>query len=259
MQDQNISTYLANDNKLEDDTIDLVALFKMYLKHWRQIALSFLVVAILFSSYAYLFIQPTYSATTKMYIVSSSEDSMVNLSDLNLGQYLTADYEELLMTYSVLKQVIDKLDLDMDYKQLAGMISLENPEETRMLYITVTSPESKQAMEIANALADVAEVYFPETMNTLKPNIAERARDEHIKVGPSYKKYTLLGGLFGAIICCGILLIGFLMDDRIYTQEQMEELFGTVPLAAIPECEGMDSENEIEKKKKKVFGKRGTR
>ena len=63
-------------------------------------------------------IQPTYQSTSKLYVVSTSDDSVVNLNDLNLGTSLTSDYEELMLSYPVLNRVIEKLNLDMDYETL---------------------------------------------------------------------------------------------------------------------------------------------
>ena len=63
---------------------------------------------------------------------------MVNLSDLNLGTSLTADYEELMLSYPVLNLVIDKLHLDMTPDNLKGLYSLSNPADTRILQITVS-------------------------------------------------------------------------------------------------------------------------
>lgn len=60
-------------------------------------------------------------------MVSTSDDSVVNLNDLNLGTSLTSDYEELMFSYPVLNRVIEKLKLDMDYEDLAKLYTLNNP------------------------------------------------------------------------------------------------------------------------------------
>jgi len=47
----------------------------------------------------------------------------------------------LMLSYPVLEQVINKLNLDMDSDTLAKMITLENPTDTRILNINVVSTE----------------------------------------------------------------------------------------------------------------------
>ena len=55
--------------------------------------------------YSYFRIAPTYTSVAKMYIVSASDDSVVDLTDLNIGKALTLDYEDLMLSYPVLDQV----------------------------------------------------------------------------------------------------------------------------------------------------------
>lgn len=61
-------------------------------------------------------IAPTYTSVAKMYIVSASDDSVVDLTDLNIGKALTLDYEDLMLSYPVLDQVIEQLDLDKTHQ-----------------------------------------------------------------------------------------------------------------------------------------------
>lgn len=225
-------------NKNESGTeIDLVDLAYMLFDKLHFIVMFFLVGAVLCNAFSFFCIKPTYQSTAKLYIVSASEDSIVNLSDLNIGSSLTSDYEELMLSYPVLDQVIDKLGLNMDSAGLSQMISLENPADTRVLKITVTSTDPKQARDIANTLAEISVGYLPDTMSTRAPNIAQRAILPETKSGPSYMKFTILGGFLGAIVVCIILVVQYLLDDTIHTAEDLEKYFGIVPLTSIPESE----------------------
>jgi capsular polysaccharide biosynthesis protein len=227
----------------KDTEIDLLDLANVLLDKIHFIIMFLLVGAVVCNAYAYFCIKPTYESTSKLYVVSASDDSVVNLSDLNIGTSLTADYEELMLSYPVLNQVIEKLDLNMTSTQLSGMISLTNPSDTRVLRITVTSTDPEQARDIANTLADVSVEYLPETMSTHAPNIAQVAKLPEHKAGPSYMKYTMIGGLAGALIYCIILVIGYLLDDTIHTAADMEKYFGIVPLTSIPESDKLYQED----------------
>lgn len=233
-EQKNKAATLQNDNEQE---IDLIDLGYALIEKWHYILFAFLLGAVLLNAYAYFCVKPTYQSTSKLYVVSASSDSVVDLSDLNLGTSLTSDYEELMLSYPVLDQVINKLGLDMDSDELAEMIVLENPSDTRVLAITVTSTDPEEAKNIANTLADIAVEYLPETMSTYAPNIAQEARLADEKAGPSYTKYTLIGALIGAIIYCLIVIVQYLLDDTIHTASDMEKYFGIVPLASIPESE----------------------
>lgn len=237
-----------------DDEIDLGKLAGVLFERLHYIILCFVVGGLLFNLYAYLMIHPTYQSSAKLYMVSASEDSVVNFSDLNIGQALTSDYEELIFSYPVMDEVIEKMGLDMDSSGLAGMITIENPENTRVLVITTTARDAQLAMDITNTLVDVVRDYLPKTMSTTKPNVVQYGRLKPQRVGPSYMKYTFLGALIFAGVYCVIILAIYLMDDTIKGGEDLEREFGLVPLAMIPENDVyLEEESEY---KKTLFGRR---
>lgn len=235
-------------NEEEEIEINLVDLAFALLEKVQYIAFFFLLGALLCNAYSFFFMAPQYESTAKMYVVSASEDSVVDLNDLNLGASLTADYEELMLSYPVLDQVIEKLDLDMNFEKLAKMYDIKNPEDTRILSITATSDDPEFSRDLANAMMEVSISYLPETMGTEQPNVAQEARTALRKSSPSYMKYTLLGGLIGALLCCAYVIFRYLMDDTIHTSDDMEKYFGIVPLTVIPDIEALEQNKRNERK-----------
>lgn len=248
-QNPNDIVVVSAENAVVEDTIDFGKIFGMLLGHIQYIILCFLVGALLFNAYAYFMKHPTYQSTAKLYAVSASDDAVVNFADLNIGQALTKDYEELIYSYPVMEEVIDKLNLDMTANQLSSLIEIENPEDTRVLRITTTATSPKMAQKITNTLLESLRSYLPRAMSTTKPNIVQRGKLEEKKVGPSYLKYLLLGGIIFAGVYCIILIIRFLLDDTLKTAEDIENEFGFAPLTVIPEND-IFIEDEEQKKKK---------
>ena len=214
--------------------IDLVGLMWMLIGNLRYLVLFFLIGALVFNAYSYFFIHPTYQSTATIYIVSASGGSVVDLTDLNIGTSLKADYKELIMSYPVLDRVSKKLDLNWSTEKMAAAISITNPTDTRILKLTATAESPEMAMNIVNALADVAVDYLPETMSTEAPNIAQRGRLPDHKANPSYLRYTVIGGLLGVLLCAAWFVIKSLTDETIRTSEEMERFFGMPPLTIIP-------------------------
>ena len=214
--------------------IDLVELGLMLLDNLHHIVLFFLLGAVLLNAYSYFWIHPTYESTASIYVVSASGGSVVDLTDLNLGSSLKNDYKELIMSYPVLDRVSTKLGLGWSTSRMRGSIRLENPADTRIIKLTAIAQEPELAMDIANALAEVVVDYLPETMSTEAPNIAQKARLPESKANPSYFRYTVMGGLLGAMAMCAWLVLRHLMDDTIRTSDDMEKYFGFAPLAVIP-------------------------
>lgn len=244
------------DRTEEETEIDLIDLAWALLDKIHYIVLCFLIGAVIMNAYSYFLVRPTYKSTAKMYVVSASKNSVVDLDALNIGTSLTADYEQLMLSYPVLEQVINKLNLDMDSDTLAKMITLENPTDTRILNINVVSTDPKSARDIANTLMDVSVDYIPKTMSTNAPNVAQKAKLADHKDGPSYTKYTMIGALAGAFLYCMYLVVKYLMDDTIHTADDMEKYFDIVPLAVIPDVEELASEKQQKKGKlEKGFSK----
>lgn len=241
-----------------EDTIDLVEVFYLFWGHLWQIVVCLILGAVMAFSYTYFLVTPLYQATAKIYIVSASNDSVVNLSDLQIGASLTADYQELLLSRPLLQDVINNLSLNMDYKTLEGMIRITNTTDTRILKILVTSPDPQESADIANELVKQAGIYLPNIMETDSPNLVENAVAPSGKSSPSYSKNTMLGGLAGAALCCALLLVRFLMNDTFVTPDDITKYFGVQPLATIPEGD-LGSFNSSGRKgtKKKTKHKKG--
>ena len=244
------------DRTEQEAEIDLIDLAWALLDKIHYIVLCFLIGAVIMNAYSYFLVRPTYKSRAKIYVVSASMNSVVDLDALNIGTSLTADYEQLMLSYPVLEQVINKLNLDMDSDTLAKMITLENPTDTRILNINVVSTDPKSARDIANTLMDVSVDYLPKTMSTNAPNVAQKAKLADHKDGPSYTKYTMIGALAGAFLYCMYLVVKYLMDDTIHTADDMEKYFDIVPLAVIPDVEELASEKQQKKGKlEKGFSK----
>ena len=218
----------------DDGEIDLAELFFALLDKLHYIIFFLLLGAIIMNAYSFFHIAPTYQSIAKMYIVSASDDSVVNLSDLNIGTSLTADYEELMLSYP-------------------QMIKITNPSDTRILEVTVTSTDPELSRDIANTMVSVSINYLPKTMSTEEPNIAQDARAALAKSGPSYTKYTLMGAMLGALLCCAFIIMRYLMDDTLRTAEDVEKYFGIVPLTEIPDIAMIGTSGN---KKKKHFGRK---
>ena len=79
-----------------------------------------------------------------------------SLSDLQMGTQLTMDYRELTLSRPVLQAVVDNLQLDFDYKDLRHMLTIDNPESTRILVLTIEDidPEEIVALTHSDKKAD---------------------------------------------------------------------------------------------------------
>ena len=243
-----------------EDEIDLVELFYLLWGHAWQIILCLILGAGLALGYTKLLVTPLYQATSSIYIVSASNNSVVNLTDLQIGAQLTADYQELILSRPLLEDVIENLELTngegepMSTAALSRMITITNTDDTRILKVTVTSPDPQESADIANELIGQACIYLPQIMETEEPNLVEEAIPPTQKSSPSTAKNVVLGGLLGACLACGVLVLRYLMNDTFVTPDDVVKYLGVQPLAVIPEADLGDFND---KKRKNPFGRKG--
>ncbi|MBE5958516.1 MAG: polysaccharide export protein [Lachnospiraceae bacterium] len=231
-------------NNQMDDVIDLYELLLNIKKHWINIAAVMLVFAIISGVYTTYFVNPLYKSTSKIYILTNSE-TIISVSDLQIGSALAYDYEELIKSRPVQEKVIKNLNLQMSYGQLLSRVTITNPEKTRMVTITVEYEDPVVAMKIANEMAEVSREKIAAIMKIEKPEIVEEAIMAKSPSSPSLSKNVIMAMMLGAILSVGVILILQMLDNTVYTPEDVEKYIGLNTLAVIP-----DSDENRKKKKK---------
>ena len=236
--------------------IDLLDLFYYYRSKLVLIVAAFLIGALAAGLATHFLITPKYTATSTMYMVSSTSGSVVDLSDLNIGESLSQDYVELIKTRPIIEETIQDLDLDYDYETLLRMLELSVVASTRIIKISATSEDPVEAKNIANDIANKAEKQLPKLMDAPKPNIAEYAIVPEEKSSPSLTKNTMIGALLLMLLMMVVLTVMYLMDDTLKSAEDVEKTFGVIPLTTIPEgkIEGLAPETVSGKVKRHRIG-----
>ena len=236
------------DNEVEINLMELLP----YLLHWLWLLLvvGLLTGAIGFAISAFV-MTPMYQSTTKVYILSkNNKNDNVTVSDTQLATALTKDFKEMIKSRYVVETVIEQCELKESYEALAGNISVSNTTDTRIIGISVKDADPKRAQYIANAIRDVAAVHLKNVMDLEAVNVVEEANLPDRPVEPSKKKFTLIGFAIGFVLCGGILVLRYYLDDSIKTSEDIEKYLDMTVLASIPVFE--DESTDKKKKHKKV-------
>lgn len=246
------------DPNLQNDVmeIDLLELFGLL---WHKILLIVLVgtmTATLGFAVSFFIITPQYESTTKIYILNKTDDSSVTYSDVQLGSQLTKDYAELINSRYVLEEVITRLSMDASYEDLKGKVAVTTPSDTRIVAITVTDPDAVVAMNIANAVRESAAAHIENVMDIEAVNVVETANMPTRRSSPSYMKWTLMGGIIGAMLISAVIIIIYLMDDTIKNSDDVERYLGISTLGIIPVAEELDTSGGAKKKRKKARSKK---
>ena len=242
---------------LQDNTdieIDVLELFHVLLNKFWIILLAGIIAALAFVGGTILFITPQYQSTTKMYVLSKQDNNTITQQDMQTSLSLTKDYAELIKSRTVTEGVIAQLNLDLTHEQLLGKMSVDSATDTRILSITVTDPDPYEACKIANAIRDVAANHIKNVMDIDAVNVVETANIPDQKSSPSVSKNGVIGGLLGVLLSVAIILIAYISNDTIKTQEDVERYLGLSTLGTIPLTAA-----DRKKKKKKQKRARGRR
>ena len=246
----------TNYEENDEITIDLADLFSIIVKKLPIIILTGIICALIALGITKTLIVPKYVAQTKVYVLSNSNnDSGVTTGDLQVGNYLTKDYMELVKSKPVLEYAIKKVGLNITPEALSKMISLESPSDTRILCIKVTSEDPELASDIANAVREQAGKQICQIMKADSVNVVEEAEVPTKPSSPSTAKNTVLGALLGIIIAGGIVVVKYLLDDTIKNVSDVEKYLGLTTLTSIPLMEGETKSKKKAKKVKKVKSK----
>ena len=195
-------------------------------------------------------IHPEYESTTKIYILNKEENQTVTYSDVQISTQLTQDYAELIKSRRVLEEVIQRLHLvDMEYKDLYEVLKVDTPSDTRIVAITVKDEDPLMAMKIANCIREVASEHITNVMNIDAINVAETANVPTSKSSPSVVRWTVIAGFLGAVVVAFFAILGYLLDDSIKSNDDVERYLGLGTLALIPLT--LDEQDKKKKKKPK--------
>ena len=245
-------------NTSDQQEIDLFELLIFYMGRLPLLIAAALCGALLSGLITHFCIADKYTAVSRMYMVSASSSSVIDLADLNIGTSLSNDYVELMKTRPVVEGVIDSLGLDYTYDNLVSMISLSVVPNTRIVKISVTSTDPREAMDIANEMARVSREHLPKVMSAPAPTIAEEAILPKNRSYPSMSRNVASGMMAALFAVMGVLTVIYLMDDTIKTSEDVEREFGIMPLTVIPEgnIEGLKKSEESKSERRMRYWKK---
>lgn len=242
---------MIRDQEIE---IDLVALIHELIKHWKAIAVSTVLLAVVFGLYSRITFVPEYEASAEMYVLTKST-SITSLADIQVGSSLTNDYEYVITGRTVLSKVIENLDMNETYEELYDRVVIENPTDTRVLRIVVTDTNLSDAKTVADEIANVSSAYIADNMDQSQPKIIQTAYASKTPVNNNILKNTIIGAFLGLLLAAGIVVVGYIMDDSISNADDMETRTGLKVLASLP----LEATSEYDGEKKDTRnGKKGS-
>lgn len=246
---------MEENNLREEVEIDLKQIFFAVLDKFAIILMVGILVGMAAFTYSQYFVDCVYKATSKVYIQQNNDGSEskqgVSSSEVVVASYLAQDYAEFIVDHEVMELVIEEMNLAITPNALAGKVTINNPEDTRILEISVTDTNPELAAEIADTIAKKAREYINYTiMNDVDiVTVYSSALVPTSPVSPNVRRNTVIAALVGMVLVVIVVAVRFIVDDTIKTQEDVERYLNLSVLATIPLQES-DADHKKNKKKK---------
>jgi len=221
-------------------TVDILHIIKSLWKRAWIIIASGIFTAIIGFIIAAIVIAPTYSSSIMLYVNNSSfslgnTNFSISSSEITAAQSLVKTYGVILNNRTTLERVIEKAEVSYNYKELGGMISSAQANDTEIMRVTVTTEDPYEAAKIANTIAEVLPIRIAEIIDGASMEVVDSAIPVLEKVAPSISEYTAVGLILGAVIAAAIIVVITMMDDTIQDEEYVIQAYNYPILAKIPD------------------------
>ena len=220
------------------EEINLKDLLTYFMKKIPIILLISIIVMTLGMCYTLFFKTPLYHGNVTLILVKKDSDynstTTITQNDIVLNQKLVATYTEIIKSRRVLKQVINDLDLEYNASELSNKVSVSSISDTEIIKISVSDEDSKQAVKIANTIAEVFKEEVVEIYSLENVSIIDKAEVQdspyNIKVARSAILFLALG--LGASVM--VLFVIYYFDTSIKSAEEIERRLGVPVIGNVP-------------------------
>lgn len=246
----------------ENDYIDLGVLiidfWKGILKFWYIILILMILGMGAMWGYGHFTYVPMYRATASFTVKTVDDilDDELNTSYVFFYDKNTADQIEKTFPYILGSEVLqEQLREELGTAYVNGSVSAQVISNSNMVTLTVTSRNREDAKKILDAVIlvypDVAEYVLGEIKFEFlnEPELQENPINR-----PSVKKNLAVGGLAGAALGFGFILIYALLRKTIRNEEDLKNTLSTALLGMLPEVK--EKKPVITEKWKKKSGYR---
>lgn len=231
------------------EELDLKEVFSMFWSRRKLISTIILIFIVIGLVYTLAFVKPKYQASTTLVLTQAdantsnstqTQTDIITNQDVTLNSNLIATYTDILTSDRVIDQVISNLEdegitnLEKEEIKKNVKVTIKN-EDSNVLEMTITNKNSKNAMKIANELADVGIVEINQYFNSINNiKVLDEAKENTKPSNINHVRDVLIFAIVGAVIAFGYVLVAYMMDNTVKTAEEIEKSCNTIVLASIP-------------------------
>lgn len=249
---------LYYDEQDDDDEIEIMDFIFLILQNWKLVIGTMIPVVILGLTFAMT--RPNIYKSEATLMVSSGQvytGDVLDNSEITRNQKLVTTYTQIAKSKTIMRNVINKLDLDMTPKEVAKLVQVTPVEETEFIKISYKDKNARRAALLVNEVSTEFMEQVQRVMKVQNLSIMEKAV---VADQPESKKRALilaisivLGGFLGVFI----VILMEMLHSKVRKPKEIEKILGCSVLASLPDFS--EDLNPNDKKKKEGEKKEATK
>lgn len=227
--------------------LDLRSFFTVLLHNMRLIIVVAVAMAVVFGVATGLLTKDTYSSRCSAYIMNISKEyddgsyTGISANGLDTSQKLVDECIVMIKSNRVMEEVADRVNdagFDVTATDVRASLSMTAVENTALLRIVSTTEDPKLSTAICEVLLETGPVIVEDAMNELVSITPFDEPDKGTKNSPLVLRNAILGGVFGLLLICGMILIRYLMDTTIKDEKDLKNRFNVNVLGVVLDTSG---------------------
>ncbi len=222
-----------------NETISLQELFSILRKSfWRILALTIVAALISFAVSTFL-IKPTYQAGTQILVTPKKQETdVIDAAQVQSSVTLVNTYRVIIKSPAILEKVQEEVENAPDsIGALNNMITVESEQNSQVINVSVQSTDAALASNVANAVAKTFSKDIPDLMNVDNVKVLSVSGIPTSPVSPNILLNTAIAGVVGFLLGVGLAFLREVLDRRIRTEEQVQQLLDLPVLGSIPDID----------------------
>ncbi|MBQ9915507.1 MAG: hypothetical protein IJO50_05110 [Clostridia bacterium] len=218
--------------------LDLLDTLKLFFAHWKAILISAMISALLFFSYSSFLMAPTYVSKGSLYVNSTPRvTNYVNLTDMATSLQLALTYVELLHSETFCTTIREDANLPYTNRQIKGMYNIEIQNDSQIMTVQAVGRSPEEASGLVGSILNNAQ---GEIDRVVKGGVVSVVDEASVPTGPSspnVPRNTILGFMFGALVCAGVIFLIHLLDKRVKNESDLMSVRELHLLGVIPDAD----------------------
>ncbi|WP_034818039.1 YveK family protein [Exiguobacterium alkaliphilum] len=228
---------------MNEETISLGELFSILKRSkWliASLTVTAAIIAFLISSFV---ISPTYEASTQVLVAPKQTENTIDLGQVQSSINLVNTYRVIIQSPAILEAVQENVvGAPADISEL---ITVNSEQNSQVINLKVQHTNPVLATDIANEISSVFASEVPELMSGVdNVKVLSEASIPMSPVKPNILLNTAIAAVLGMMIGVAIAFLKVVLDRRIKTEQDVENILELPVLGSIPVIEKVDMKQQ---------------